>query len=189
MEDKDIAAYISAGAACLAALSATIFGIKNYLSNKKQNIKLEEIKAKYQRDNIVHKIQFEKEFSLYTELWGYSLKLTEKMADIGNLLETKSYSELVPKFVELIQFEISLSNFIRANLPFFDKTIYNEVFKLAGVLNELVELGTKHRKIDENNIEQFNYQDFLVDQKTFSQKVNNYLENIKELIRNRITVQ
>jgi hypothetical protein len=185
MEHKDIASYISASASVI----AVILGIVNYLSNKKQNIKLEEIKAKYQRDNIVHKIQFEKEFSLYTELWGYSLKLTEKMAEIANLSETKPYSELVPKFVELIEFDISLSKFIRANLPFFDKTIYTEVFNLAGQLNELIELSTKYRKIDEHNIEQFNYEYFLLNQKLFSKKVNNYLEKIQELIRVRITIQ
>lgn len=95
--------------------------------------KLEKLKSQLEKKNTIHKLQFEKEFELYGELWKALLKVRNTInitPILDSIPEGKDFEEVYKE-----RWELAANNFDKANgilnenLPFYHKDV-SDVAKL-----------------------------------------------------------
>ena len=174
--------------AIVSMIPSTALAIYSLTRTRKNAKEIEIIKAKNQRENFVHQLQFQKEFTLYTDLWGHTLRLSDKFSEILNLMLYNDLKSLNNEFQILIFIEKEFGIFIRNNSPFFEKEIFAEIEHFNPTFGHLIQLSTEDAYIQDGD-------DFIL-RESYSQKseqisasINSFTNNIRELIRARITVQ
>jgi hypothetical protein len=175
-------------AAIIGMIPATALATYSLIRTRKNAKEIEIIKAKNQRDNFVHQLQFQKEFTLYTELWGQTLRISDKYAEILNLTNHTDFTNLNNEFKTLIIIQKEFLEFIRNNSPFFEKEIFHEIENFNPTLGHLISLSGEETYVQNG--------DNFIMSKSYSRKseqisasINSFTNNIRELIRARITVQ
>jgi len=117
--------------------------IDKYLLPKKlQEVKadllteLEKIKSIYSKEQFIHRLQFEKEFKIYLELWEQLIDLktdTEILIPIGGIFDPNEVEGLEDeKRIKKIQESYrQVSKTIRYNKPFYGEEVYISVEQIT----------------------------------------------------------
>ena len=90
-----------------------------------QNIELQRQKGIIEKKSFVHKLQFEKEFCLYEELWEAIIELQQSIRSMDSAEPNKVYLKV-----------IKLQFLIRKNLPFYPEPIVDHLARLISLMNE-----------------------------------------------------
>jgi len=158
-----------------------IISIGIIIWNLFQQMKIARLNADLEKKKIIYKYQFEKEYEIYIELWGYLIDLRNKTALLKPTFESRDKNKTDEEidFIKLKAvnnaFDFVVISFDK-NRPFYSQNIYNEINTLLRTTqNEMVDFefpdGTKEARLSTiKNIE----------------KILDSLENICELIRKRI---
>ncbi|HEB35926.1 hypothetical protein LCGC14_2722740 [marine sediment metagenome] len=113
----------------LALIAISIFG-RNWVNKKN-----EEIKSLYSKEQFIHKLQFEKEFKIYLNLWEklISLKNSAELVTLHDALKTKGEHKKEIEGQIIIKLIDDINNVKRTtenNRPFYDEEIYNNALKI-----------------------------------------------------------
>ena len=113
----------------------TIISIVSIVWNYIQSRKILRLETEAEAKRLIHKIQFEKEFSIYSEMWGKLVDVKNATAELRPIMDQldsgKTEDEI--KMERLIKLQNSFNEAARLfqhNRPFYSKEIYNEVEKL-----------------------------------------------------------
>lgn len=116
-------------------------------AQKEHNKEITKLSGLIERGNFIHKVQFEKEFQIYLELWDELLKFESYISEIQKLYAEKPENDpeikiLIKGFYEIA---LSFSNTIKKYAPFYDKKIYDSFIK---ILNSTSEINTASFEIN-----------------------------------------
>jgi len=137
--------------------------IKSELSGK-----LEEIKSLYSKEKYIHRLQFEKEFKIYSELWEKLVDLRDSTALLIPMVDfedlTKSHEEVQKeRYQNVNKAYTDVQKVIYNNKPFYDESVYKsakdilkKTFSQASAFGSYVGdmgeyLGEAEKRIDEIN--------------------------------------
>ncbi|MCU0435436.1 MAG: hypothetical protein MUC87_18405 [Bacteroidia bacterium] len=164
----------------ISAIPATLLAVYSLIRVRKNSKEVEKFKAKYQRTNFTHQLQFQKEFNIYSELWELTIKLIDSISKLtrtdnrGNLQNSIQLVDL------LFQANIDLKKYILVNKPFFSETIHKELKDTSMWISRAIKILAERSNITENE---------------FNSKVNELekeldllAEKISLAIKNRITI-
>jgi len=160
--------------------------IDRKLQNQKadQDKQLASLKSQLEKKNTVHKLQFEKEFQLYTELWPalYDVKSKSVITPIVDAMpEGKSSKEVYEE-----RFKSAADAFNRANALFIEhRPFYHEDVSDAteGILGECKTYILKvKRKLSDEEIDSKTYD---AAEELFT-KLSGAMDNIEKKIQKRI---
>ena len=111
------------------------------------NRKLEQERAKYTKElarleaelakkHTIHKLQFEKEFAIYSELWGSLSRLRESCSELvlGGQFTDKSPQELrKEQAAKFARAYTDVAEIVENQRPFYALKVYQDTSKLLGV--------------------------------------------------------
>ena len=165
-------------------LIPTILSVVSLVWNYIQNRKILDLKSEAERKNLIHRYQFEKEFSIYTNLWAKLIDLRNTTASLRPVLDTidstKNEEDIKKERLEK-QYEklIAVAESFDKNRPFYSMEIYKEV---NGLLNL-----SRSEAIDYqwNNKKETKY--WEDSQKSIKELVE-AMDKISDLIRKRIEI-
>ena len=104
----------------------TILSVVSLVWNYIQNRKILDLKSEAERKNLIHRYQFEKEFSIYTDLWAKLIDLRNTTASLRPVLDTidstKNEEDIKKERLEK-QYEklIAVAESFDKNRPFYSK--------------------------------------------------------------------
>ena len=113
----------------------TTISVVSLIWNYSQSKKIIRLETEAEAKKLIHKVQFEKEFSLYNELWTKIIDLRNASAslrpDLDYVDKTKSDSEIRTEKLKLLyeKFNEVVRSF-EYNRPFYSSEIYKEVEKV-----------------------------------------------------------
>ncbi len=113
----------------------TIISIVSVVWNYIQSRKILKLETEAEAKRLIHKIQFEKEFSIYSEMWGKLVDVKNATAELRPEMDQRDSSKTDQEIRadRLTKLQISFNEAARLfahNRPFYSKEIYNEVEKL-----------------------------------------------------------
>lgn len=126
-----ISALLSAAISVISACLGKLWINKKLASQKAENeAKIRNLQAELDKGTHVHRVQFEKEFQIYQEIWSYLVSLEQSALTLMPLKrETHNRElELDGKKKKLNDFKTCYKNFSAAyknNQPFYEEEIYN----------------------------------------------------------------
>ncbi len=96
---------------------------------------MEELKSSLSKEQFIHKLQFEKEFKIYEELWKKLVDLkeaTEKIIPINGYREPgKDDAEIDKERAQIVAEAYSeVRKIINYNKPFYDEKVYENTEKI-----------------------------------------------------------
>jgi len=151
--------------------------IKSELSGK-----LEEIKSSLSKEQFIHKLQFEKEFTIYEKLWANLIELKNLVGffPLHDALKTKEKprKEIEGKMIIKLMDNINnVQRTIENNRPFYSEEIYRNALKI-------VEL-TKTFFIPPEDLEEkkFEHLSKLIESES---QIYEIIKDIEQAIRKRI---
>ena len=102
--------------------------IWNYIQQKS----IEKIKSENQKNNLIHRIQFEKEFEIYSDLWAKLVDLRNHTRDLRPQLDFIDPNESekernIKRFEKLNNSFIVCVNSFEKNKPFYPKIVYDNI--------------------------------------------------------------
>lgn len=111
-----------------------------------QQLKLQELKKSGEKQLHIHKLQFDKEFQIYSEIWSSLVELRDiavKLRPEGDILNSEhTYETMINKRLETaVEIGNSIIKMVENNKPFYSKEVYDslqEVIKL--VRSEITEV-------------------------------------------------
>jgi len=126
------------GAAIIALLGKLWLDRKLELERASYGKELENLKAKLAQKHTIHKLQFEKEFSIYLQLWEGLVKLKDAAVYLKPGLQITSKDETTDQREERKRkaFWDSYGEVVRLvelNKPFYTETVYKEASSLLKV--------------------------------------------------------
>jgi hypothetical protein len=140
----------------------TIIAIGSLIWNYYQQKKLMQFQKILEKKNLIHKLQFEKEFNIYNELWSKLIALRNLTASLRPIMEQtdgksnaqlkeEKLKKLYPAFNEVI---IEFDN----NRPFYSEAVYNEINEILKISrSEAIEFeylgytqSSDYKKAEEN---------------------------------------
>jgi hypothetical protein len=103
--------------------------------NLYQQKSIEKLKRENQKSNLIHKIQFEKEFKIYEELWRNLIELRLQAGSLRPVVDSYDINESKEerKKMRLDKFVIAFNDCgqtFENNKPFYSKKIYDEISKV-----------------------------------------------------------
>lgn len=107
-----------------------------------QNKKITKLNGKIERGNYVHKIQFEKKFKIYVEIWEKLFKIKVSVYSLTPLFDesTETQDEERQRNEERYQkFSVNYNLFSESLVkhePFCDEDIYNNLIKIRDIINK-----------------------------------------------------
>ena len=112
-------------------LIPTIIAVGSLVWNYFQQKKMIQLQKMLDKKNLIHKIQFEKEFNIYNELWAKLIALRNLTASLRPHMERtdgKSNAELKKEKLEKLYpaFNEAIILFDN-NRPFYSAAVYNEI--------------------------------------------------------------
>ncbi|MFW9851831.1 MAG: hypothetical protein ACFFDS_02725 [Candidatus Thorarchaeota archaeon] len=146
--------------------NTVIIIIGGFLINKE----IAKLKSSLTKTEFIHKLQFNKEFEIYEELWKHLDNLQKLMVEAGINL-TKEWKDNVNQTYKAI------SSKIRENKPFYDEEVFKNANKIL-LHSNIIDYMTHHPQSEEvSNIEEVNRR---------KDEVDNLINNIEKAIRTRI---
>ena len=170
-------------------IGAAIIGIigKVFVDRKLQEQKavydkqLESLKSELGKKNTVHKLQFEKEFQLYGELWK-ALVVVRKTVVIGLDLETSDKLSYEKQYEKAVGAFSKAKNLFEDNRPFYHDTV-------SKLTRELVHQCRKHLpKVDKMLKSKKDDDDLSDSAEELLKKVPKAIDEIEEAIQGRIEI-
>lgn len=118
----------------------TIISVTSLIWNFFQRKKILKLETEAERKNLIHKFQFEKEFSIYTDLWA---KLTDLKNATRSLRPRNDYRDTSKTEKEIKQERLErqweklrlVADTFEKNRPFYSKEIYDEITLLINLSN------------------------------------------------------
>lgn len=147
-----------------------------------QQIRLEDLKKEKEKQLHVHRLQFEKEFGIYNDLWTNLVDLRAIIALLRPELDStepgKTYEETIQaRIVRALEIGNMTIDTIERNKPFYAKAIYDELGKIIKLIKtEIIEVRHGDRLTKKY------WED---GQKNLNELVQ-LTDNVCEAIRNRI---
>jgi hypothetical protein len=157
--------------------------------NKKVQNELIKLTKKLEASNIVHKVQFEKEFNIYVEIWEKLFKAKVSTTSLYpkhdklplNLEEREDeYARRYNKFAKDYN---DFSEVIIKYMPFYNEIIYNKLIRIRNILHE--EGFYFNEVIVEKNLEHGLYLFFMQDPSKVKQ-LDSLIDGTSRLIQNHI---
>ena len=163
----------------------SLFG-KHWVNKKKKDLEkdLEKIKSSFSKEQFIHRLQFEKEFKIYSELWANLIKLK-------NSVELSIFQEAFKAFrvnkneiggkliIDLMDNINNAKRTIENNRPFYSEEIYRNALKIVELTKSF--LG-QPKALEESDIEHLSK---LVESKDQVYKIIDDIElATRERIRN-----
>jgi hypothetical protein len=113
----------------------TIISIVSLIWNYSQNKKIIRLETEAEAKKLIHKFQFEKEFSIYNDLWAKLVDLRNAAASLRPIVETVDISktEQERRTEKLNTLQAKFNEVVRVfeyNRPFYAREIYKEVEKV-----------------------------------------------------------
>lgn len=143
-----------------------------------------EIKAKLEKTNYVSKVQFDKEFSIYHELWSCIFEVADAVSKLRPVLDHFSTDETpierknrrLKTFYERYN---PLVVAIEANRPFY----YDEIYVLACKYREVC----RKEAVEYQHYEDYPYEkEYWTSHENNMKEIKSYMEQCSEAIRHRI---
>ena len=158
-----------------------IISIITLFWNLWQQRSIESLKSKNEKATLIHKIQFEKEFDIYKDLWSSLIdlkRITESLrpeldhVDI-NQSDAERKRERLEKLDEIF---IKFLNSFEKNKPFYSEKVYLELSEIIKIVKtEAFEFQKKRENID-----------YWDEAKSNIKKITLLLDKTSDIIRNRI---
>jgi len=148
---------------------------------------LENLKAKLAQKHTIHKLQFEKEFSIYGELWDALIKLKDASIyfkpgiEIRNSEETPEQAEERKRTQFWGSYEKAVK-LIKLNKPFYAKEVSEEASKLLSIVWDTPGLYAHFGREDEPIKEVYNNMKEAIDQ------MSEAIDKIEASVRKRIGI-
>ncbi len=160
----------------------TVISIAAIIWSFFQNKIIEQLKQENTKRVLVHKLQFEKEFEVYKEIWGHLVTLRESAKSLAP--EFYKIYENDPEFkkTQITEFGknlLKISALIENNKPFYSIEIYNILLKIIKLTKPILDWSMEN-KTEEQIHENWN---------VFHTQMNAIVEiteNVCDGIRNRI---
>jgi hypothetical protein len=160
----------------------SVLSIIALLWNYWQQKRIEELKHENERTNLIHRVQFEKEFNIYNDLWGKLIDLRNITGDLrpemGYYDTSKTAEEIArEKLVRINEaFQACVISFDK-NKPFYPKEVYDEIEKVL--------------RLSKREATQFQYGDsrkeeYWEEAKKNIQEIIKSMDNACDIIRTRI---
>jgi hypothetical protein len=162
----------------------TVISVTSLVWNFIQSKKILKLETEAERKNLIHKFQFEKEFNVYTDLWGKLIDLRNMTASLRPVMDymdkTKTEDEIKQERLTR-QWEklILVADTFDKNRPFYSKDIYAEI-------DSLIKL-TRFEAIDYQHGERHN-REYWKEAEMNINKIIDSMDKIANLIRKRIEV-
>ena len=122
----------------LALIVISIFG-KNWINKKN-----EEIKSLYSKEEYIHRVQFEKEFNLYSELWKhvhqYRSITKNFMSALKEIKDKSSEKSAKLTLKKLMRIAGEIEKIVDHYKPFFAEEVYEKTLTLAKESEVLISL-------------------------------------------------
>jgi hypothetical protein len=157
-----------------------IIGIISIIWNYFQSRRLLKVEMEAKSKNLVHKFQFEKEFKIYKEIWPKLVELKSaamKIEKTSTDKETEIHSQL--KSLE-INYHL-VRDYFERNKPFYSEKVYHKIQALLVVLSS--DSFWVVNSAQQTNSEVLERRSILL------KKVVGYIDNVADLIRDRINFQ
>lgn len=160
----------------------TIISIASLIWNYIQNRQIVLIQTKAEAKKLIHKFQFEKEFSIYNELWTMLVDLRNVAAALRPIADfvdrTKTEEEIKKERVNNLNTAFtSVAKTFEYNRPFYSREIYNEI--------ENILKTSRHEAIDYTYLEKGKKEYWEQGEKNVK-LIADSVETILNLIRKRI---
>ena len=144
--------------------------------------KLEEIKSLYSKEQYIHRLQFEKEFEIYQELWTnlITLKNDARLFTLHDALKTTGESikekegEMIIKLMDDIN---NAQRTIENNRPFYGEEIHENALKIVELTKAFF---GRSKDLDEKEME------YLLKLVKRESEIYEIIDNIEKAIRKRI---
>jgi hypothetical protein len=143
---------------------------------------IKKIENRYAKDQLVHKLQFEKEFEIYKQLWKILSDLTSQVMRLSpstDLITTADgYNETIQaRLREVRRTADLLIHHVETNEPFYSKAVYAHIKELIYHLkNEIIDV--EHR--DKNLMQ------YWLERDKNTKKISAIAKKISDAIRERI---
>jgi hypothetical protein len=117
-----------------------------------QQLKIETLRKEIEKQLLVHRLQFEKEFNIYNELWAKLVDLraviTLLRPKVGTNEPGKNYDETVQiRLDKAIKIGNEVIEMVEKNKPFYAKAIYFELLKIIKIIRaEVIEVTHGDRR-------------------------------------------
>lgn len=160
----------------------TLISIISLAWNYFQSRRIINLETKAENKRLVHRFQFEKEFSIYTELWGKVIDLRIKASSLRPIIDVrpKGKTQEEIKQERLKEWNTAyneLVNLFQHNKPFYSDEIYQETKQLIHIAHS--------EAIDYNLLEEAK-KDYWDKGKQNIEAIDKHLDKLFLLIRKRI---
>ncbi len=162
------------------AVALTVAGITLFFQAR-QNSTLERTKAQLQQMDFIHRLQFEKEFSIYEELWKDLFSVHEQLAQY--LTKTRSTTDVrILNQLTVDMFRVAQDFHVKVakNKPFFSSEIYKQIVEFDVIIYQ-IPIVVYHDKDSDP-------QKYIEQISKHSQKLSVIMETVSDLIRSRIAL-
>lgn len=146
---------------------------------------IQELKKSHDRQLFVHQLQFEKEFGIYSELWGKLVDLRKNAYKLRPIADAtpvdETYEETIKKRIE--ETEKTANDFINLtekNKPFYEEKVYEKLQEIVLLIeDELFDVWTHY-------LEKPRPKDYFKKGEENFKKLLEKIENVNVEIRARI---
>lgn len=150
---------------------------------------LQDMRTKDNKELLVHRLQFEKEFTIYQDLWVCARSLAIACQGFGDLQAgpPKPHDELLQ---ELVDANTAFCDVVRSNEPFYSTEVYHAAEELRKLALSLCLQDRRLRRLEGRSGESEKFTDKLI--KLDEQKLKtlddipNALPKLRDAIRERI---
>lgn len=148
-----------------------------------QQIKLAQLKKENEKKLLVHKLQFEKEFNIYSSIWKELIALKNSISqlrpEIEKTLASKSFDEIKRMILGKVSGHFTeLNKLIEYNQPFYAEIVYVELVKIISLSKKEI-LSLKFQ-------EDIKPIDYWEDAKRNLNEIDKLSDTVCEAIRKRI---
>ncbi len=149
---------------------------------KEANIALEKVRAFSEKDLFIHRLQFEKEFSIYVELWGKLIELKRATSFLRPIIDyvIEGETEEERKKRRLEEFGkafTDVNGVFQKSRPFYSEEVYKSVNEIIQIANSE---GAQYKFSDS-----IRFDDYEKAEKHVT-LINERIENVCNSIRERI---
>jgi hypothetical protein len=108
---------------------------------------LQDLRTENSKELFVHRLQFEKEFEIYKELWVAVLELEKAIIPLTNdvsfssISKEETHSEIRKAFKKL-------NEIIFINRPFYSSEIFEETYKITGLCQKICKCDRRDERIE-----------------------------------------
>mgnify|MGYP001806191829 CR=1 FL=1 len=162
----------------------TTISLVSLFWNYFQSRKILNLETEAQRKTLIHKFQFEKEFTIYSELWAKLVDLrnsTLALRPSGELIDPSKTNEerRVEKLKFVWQMMYELCETFEKNRPFYAKEVHKEIDEMIKV--------SKFEAVNFQHGDNRNRQ-YWEDAESSAKKIVESMEKLSNMIRKRIEI-